>query len=249
MSIDKAKLLDVAARVYGEYGFRGATTRRIADEAGVNEITIFRQFGSKESLINEAIRTHSMRPRLPELAVVPVDPERELTEWGSAVLAHLSDIRSLIRRMMSEMDERPEVAPCLGDGPTYSTLRLREYVERLREHGFLPDEAPASTAGSNGHRAEEKRKGNGQARTARSNGARRPDATNRAHTAVSMLMSAFFADAMGREILPAMYPQPLEDAAAAYVALFLRALGVRKPASSGPEPKAAVARSKRRVLP
>ena len=59
MSIDRGKLLDVAARVYGEYGFRGATTRRIADEAGVNEITIFRQFGSKESLINEAIRTHS----------------------------------------------------------------------------------------------------------------------------------------------------------------------------------------------
>ena len=59
MSIDKGKLLDVAARVYGEYGFRGATTRRIADEAGVNEITIFRQFGSKESLINDAFRAAS----------------------------------------------------------------------------------------------------------------------------------------------------------------------------------------------
>ena len=249
MSIDKTKLLDVAARVYGEYGFRGATTRRIADEAGVNEITIFRQFGSKESLINEAIRTHSMRPRLPELAAVPVDPERELTEWGSAVLAHLSDIRSLIRRMMSEMDERPEVAPCLGDGPTYSTLQLRDYVERLREHGFLTDEAPASTTGSNGHRVGDKRKGNGQARGSRPNGARCPEATPRAHTAVSMLMSAFFADAMGREMLPAMYPQPLEDAAAAYVAVFLRALGVRTPVSPLRQAKAATARSKRRTLP
>jgi AcrR family transcriptional regulator len=249
MSIDKTKLLDVAARVYGEYGFRGATTRRIADEAGVNEITIFRQFGSKESLINEAIRTHSMRPRLPELAAVPVDPERELTEWGSAVLAHLSDIRSLIRRMMSEMDERPEVGPCLGDSPTYSTLQLREYVERLREHGFLHDESPVSASGSNGHRAGDRSKGNGQARASRSNGARRPEATNRAHTAVSMLMSAFFADAMGREVLPAMYPQPLENAAAAYVAVFLRALGVRTPASALPLGKTRVARGKRRALP
>ena len=42
--------------------------------------------------------------------------------------------------MMSEMEERPEAVSCLGEGPTYSRLRLREYVERLREHGFLPDE-------------------------------------------------------------------------------------------------------------
>jgi hypothetical protein len=173
-----------------------------------------------------------MRPRLPELAAVPVDPERELTEWGSAVLAHLSDIRSLIRRMMSEMDERPEVGPCLGDGPTYSTLRLREYVERLRKHGFIRDDASASPASTNGHRVAGKRKLDGRAPASRSNGARPLKPTDVAHTAVSMLMSAFFADAMGREMMPAMYPQPAERAAAAYVALFLRALGVRPAAKA-----------------
>jgi AcrR family transcriptional regulator len=218
MTIDRGKLLDVAARVYGELGFRGATTRRIADEAGVNEITIFRQFGSKESLINEAIRTHSMRPRLPDLLLVPVDPVRELTIWGEAVLAHLTDIRSLIRRMMSEMEERPAVAPALGDGPMYSRLRLREYVERLRDHGFLP-ELPPPLSASDGAPG-------GQAPA--SNGAT-PAETDVTHAAVSMLMSAFFADAMGRETMPAMYPQPVERAVAEYVVLFLRALGMTSP--------------------
>jgi AcrR family transcriptional regulator len=219
MTIDRGKLLDVAARVYGEFGFRGATTRRIADEAGVNEITIFRQFGSKESLINEAIRTHSLRPRLPELAAVPADPERELTAWGAALLTHLSDIRHLIRRMMSEMDERPEVAPCIGEGPTFAASRLREYVERLRAHGYLPDDRPATPASAH--------KSNGAAR----NGTPRSEPIDIAHTAVSMFMSACFADAMGRDMLPAMYPQPIERAAAAYVTLFLRALGVRTPSA------------------
>ena len=216
MSIDRGKLLDVAARVYGEFGFRGATTRRIADEAGVNEITIFRQFGSKESLINEAIRTHSIRPRLPDLPVVPVDPVDELTIWGEAVLAHLTDIRSLIRRLMSEMEERPAVAPALGDGPMYSRLRLREYVERLREHGFLPQVPPVLSPSDGAPRA---------AQADGSNGAT-PTETDVTHAAVSMLMSAFFADAMGRETMPAMYPQPVERAAAEYVVLFLRALGM-----------------------
>ena len=49
------QLLAAAARVYAEAGYRGATTRRIALAAGVNEITLFRHFGSKDALLREAI--------------------------------------------------------------------------------------------------------------------------------------------------------------------------------------------------
>ena len=44
------RILAAAARVYAQYGFRGATTRLIANEAGVNEVTLFRTFGSKAEL-------------------------------------------------------------------------------------------------------------------------------------------------------------------------------------------------------
>jgi len=213
MTDPHAKLLDAAVRVYGELGFRGATTRRIADEAGVNEITIFRHFGSKEALINEAIRAHAFRPVVPELPEVPVEPARELTAWCAALLNHLSDARLLIRRMMSEKDERPDVAPCVGDGPRYATHHLRAYMVRLQRHGFLTPIA----AGARTH----------------AEGDRRPwpapmaDVGVDIAAAVSMLMSALFADAMGREMMPDIYPQPAERAAAAYVSLFLRALDVR----------------------
>jgi AcrR family transcriptional regulator len=49
------QLLEAAARLYAETGYRGTTTRRIALQAGVNEITLFRHFGSKEALMREAI--------------------------------------------------------------------------------------------------------------------------------------------------------------------------------------------------
>ena len=45
-----------------------------------------------------------------------------------------------------------------------------------------------------------------------------------------MLMAALFADAMGRDFMPEMYPQPPERAPALYVRLFLCAIGVRPPA-------------------
>ena len=35
------QLLQAALKVYAESGTRGATTRRIAQEAGVNEVTLF----------------------------------------------------------------------------------------------------------------------------------------------------------------------------------------------------------------
>jgi hypothetical protein len=46
-----------------------------------------------------------------------------------------------------------------------------------------------------------------------------------AHAAGAMLMAALFGDAMGRDMMPDLYPQPPERAAALYVRVFLRAIG------------------------
>src|SRR5919112_1871702 len=108
------RILDAAARVYAESGFRGATTRRIADEAHVNEITIFRQFGSKAALIDEVLRSRGalVAPVL-ALPEVPSDPEAELTAWCSDHLEHLRAGRAMIRKSMSELEERPAAGPCV----------------------------------------------------------------------------------------------------------------------------------------
>lgn len=133
----RQKLLAAAARIYGESGFRGATTRRIADEAGVNEVTLFRLFGSKSALIAEAIRAHAPSTVQPGgLPDEPVDPERELTEWCEAQLTHLRAARSMIRKAMGEIEEHPEMAPCMAEGTRCAFYELREYAQRLgRSHG------------------------------------------------------------------------------------------------------------------
>jgi AcrR family transcriptional regulator len=48
-------LLTAAARVFARDGLEGATTRAIAREAGVNEVTLFRLFGTKEHLIEAVV--------------------------------------------------------------------------------------------------------------------------------------------------------------------------------------------------
>jgi AcrR family transcriptional regulator len=47
----RERILVAARDVIGRKGKRGATTREIADVAGVNEATLFRHFGNKEALL------------------------------------------------------------------------------------------------------------------------------------------------------------------------------------------------------
>src|SRR5947209_5466280 len=46
----REQILDAAMHLFARRGFSGATTRQIADAAGVNEAIIFRHFPSKEDL-------------------------------------------------------------------------------------------------------------------------------------------------------------------------------------------------------
>ena len=180
-------LLDAAARVYAEVGFRGATTRRIAEEAGVNEVTLFRLFGSKTALIDEAVRSRTTAGPAVDLPEVPTDPLAELTAWASNDHAFMLECRGMIRTTMAEVNERPECAFEYADHPVESFKRLREYTERLVQHGFVP--AAADTG-----------------------------------AAAAMLKGSLFADAMGRDVMPSMFP-PADQAPATYVRLFLRSLG------------------------
>ncbi|HEV3091133.1 MAG TPA: TetR/AcrR family transcriptional regulator [Candidatus Cybelea sp.] len=47
----RERILTATREVIGRKGKRGATTREIADVAGVNEATLFRHFGTKEALL------------------------------------------------------------------------------------------------------------------------------------------------------------------------------------------------------
>ena len=130
------QLLDAAARVYAETGYRGATTRRIATVAGVNEITLFRHFGSKDALIQEAIMRASSSD-LPEmLPDLPRDPARELGEWARTHITELRERRSLIRTCMGEIAEHPGIFSNEKSSPALAARALSRYLRRLREVGL-----------------------------------------------------------------------------------------------------------------
>ncbi len=54
----KENILNAAIELFATRGYTDATTKMIADCAGVNEITIFRHFGNKETLFSEATKSY-----------------------------------------------------------------------------------------------------------------------------------------------------------------------------------------------
>lgn len=106
---NRQRIIEATARIYASSGFRGTTTRRIAEEAGVNEVTLFRLFGSKAALIAEVMRTQEFidpRPGPPDPSLSPL---AQLTKSNAAVIENLAKHRHLIRQGMAEQEEHPEL--------------------------------------------------------------------------------------------------------------------------------------------
>jgi AcrR family transcriptional regulator len=52
---NKAKLMHAAIDLMAEKGYKGVSTKEIAATAGVSEMTLFRNFGSKQNLLDKAV--------------------------------------------------------------------------------------------------------------------------------------------------------------------------------------------------
>jgi AcrR family transcriptional regulator len=122
-------ILEATVRVFAEGGSRGATTRRIAEAAGVNEMTLFRHFGSKEALLVEALHWMAQRVVVPRLPDDPADPAAELVGWCADHLRSLYGARALLRTSMSEFEATPAAQPLACTLPTQVAAELNRYLE------------------------------------------------------------------------------------------------------------------------
>jgi AcrR family transcriptional regulator len=135
----RESLLDVTARLYAEHGWRGTTTRRIAEAAGVNEVTLFRQFGSKEALLLKAIGQASGSNDALGLPEQPGDLAAEMAHWGLANHQSISQMSGIIRSCLAEWEERPELAPKVCGGGAVAVADLVRYLGLARDRGMIGD--------------------------------------------------------------------------------------------------------------
>lgn len=109
-TVTRERILDTAIGLFSTKGYSGATTREIAQQAGVAEVTLFRHFASKEKLLEAVISHYSAIPGLksflPKALEMPY--EEALVGMADRFLGTLVQLRDWIRIMHAELQRSPD---------------------------------------------------------------------------------------------------------------------------------------------
>lgn len=155
----RQQILKTAIRLFAQKGFRGTTTREIALAAGVNEVTIFRHFASKQELYAAILEVKSSEAGLTSWLVDLAQFAERRDDTGlfrfaaRNILAHYKrDADFLALRLYSSL-EGHELAQKYRELQICPLFRfLREYIKkRQRERAFHrcnPDIAVQAFLGS-----------------------------------------------------------------------------------------------------
>ncbi|MEH2022576.1 TetR/AcrR family transcriptional regulator [Nostoc sp.] len=111
-TLTRTRLIEAALQVFASLGVQGATTREIARVAGVNEVTLFRHFASKEQLLG-AVMKNALALQTEALAHPEAwtqDLKIDLRQYAHLYNTMLETQEDLIRTFIGEAKRHPEAA-------------------------------------------------------------------------------------------------------------------------------------------
>ena len=144
-SATRSRLLVAAMTVFAETGYAGATTRAIAERAGVNEVTLFRHFGSKADLMTE-VMSSQLGKLMPQFAAPSGDLEQDLIRIVTAYQEMVGTHARFIVTALSDVPRFPELKG-VSDVPRRMIAAVAGMMARYQQEGLLQEEpAPVMAA-------------------------------------------------------------------------------------------------------
>lgn len=139
-SVSDQQILDAALQTIIEHGYSGATTRQIAEAAGVNEVTLFRRFGNKKNMLLASIEKRVEEFEAEGLRFTG-NVEADLTRIAALHDCYSDDKGKLFPVLMAELPRQPELAEVLQK-PLTIILQITDIIEQHQEAGNLIPKDP-----------------------------------------------------------------------------------------------------------
>ncbi|MBN2737747.1 MAG: TetR/AcrR family transcriptional regulator [Spirochaetales bacterium] len=141
MDETKEKILSAALDLFSEKGFTAVSTRSIAEAAQVNEVTLFRSFGTKRELYIELFHRFSMKPENIKFPSFSVDQFHDDIKELLLEIAHLflCNIK-IIRMSIKDMKKFPEIGEVLQKQPKVLITMLGKYFHSAKKEYELAEE-------------------------------------------------------------------------------------------------------------
>jgi len=147
MDETRQRMLDAAAQVFAEKGYARATTRELAAAAEVNEVTLFRHFGSKEKLFNAVLEQYG-GPSVSEALEIQLsgDYRQDMLMMGKLILNVLLERSEAILMMLCEASHFPEARQLVAQNPRVLRQMLARYLQGQIERGRVRPLDPETMA-------------------------------------------------------------------------------------------------------
>jgi len=134
----RERIMEAATKLFSEKGYAGATTRAIAEMAGVNDVTLFRHFGTKENLAQEIMDQLGGPAIATDLQhQFSGNYLQDLTFFGRAMLSVMSERSNEMRMAICEAGNFPEFREIVAENPRQLRKILAGYFERQMEAGIM----------------------------------------------------------------------------------------------------------------
>jgi AcrR family transcriptional regulator len=133
------RIIEAALQLISEKGYTAATTKTIAELAGVNEVTLFRHFGNKRGLLKAIVEQFSYYPLLQKEIHQNVtwDLEKDLLNFSLKHFEFLMSIKDLVMIGFKESIQFPEISEEIANIPLLIKKELCHYFQEMQQRGKI----------------------------------------------------------------------------------------------------------------
>ncbi len=137
----RQRIMEAATRLFGRVGYARATTRAIAAEAGVNEVTLFRHFGSKKGLLLACAENFVASGFAATFEQhLTGDYAGDILAMARAQAADMAERFDLVRLLLCDASEVPEIREIVLSTSGQNQTLIADYFRRQIERGVVRSE-------------------------------------------------------------------------------------------------------------
>lgn len=136
--IDDANVFRAVIDMLVSHGYEGATTKKIAEIARINEVTLFRKYGSKAELFEQAVNHQFSDTPLNKL-IYTGNLEADLLAIAQAYIETNETHGEILPTLMIELPRYPELRKSLNT-PWKNIQVLLDIIQQHQEQGHLKKE-------------------------------------------------------------------------------------------------------------